>query len=104
MIKTVLKKRDNHISEILVEGHANYDHKGKDIVCAAVSTALIISVNLIEKFKLDHKIDLKVNDGYFKLQTKDVDLTIDTILSNLEYSLDDLEKQYPIYIKIKKEG
>jgi len=104
MIKVELKKTNDHISNITVSGHANYDKKGKDIVCAAVSTALILTANAISKFKLDHKTDLKVNDGYFELKVNNKDEIINNLLLNLEYSLIDLEKQYPIYIKIKKEG
>jgi uncharacterized protein YsxB (DUF464 family) len=104
MIKTVFKKSDDEFRELLVTGHANYDKKGKDIVCAAVSTAIIMTVNMISEFKLDQEIDLTIKEGYFKLIVKNQNENIKKILNNLEYSLVDLEKQYPIYIKIKKEG
>ena len=47
MIKVIVKKRDNKISQIVVKGHANYDTFGKDIVCASVSTMMITTINCI---------------------------------------------------------
>jgi len=48
MIK--IEVTNNHIS---ILGHANYDDYGKDIVCAAVSTTVITSVEAIAKFDID---------------------------------------------------
>lgn len=36
-----------------IEGHALYDHKGKDIVCAAVSILAINTVNAVEELTED---------------------------------------------------
>ena len=47
MIK-VLKKG----SIIKISGHANYDEKGKDIVCASVSSIVITTINAI--IEIDH--------------------------------------------------
>jgi uncharacterized protein YsxB (DUF464 family) len=38
-----------------VEGHAEYDRKGKDIVCSAVSMLYINLVNSLENFTHDDK-------------------------------------------------
>ena len=40
MIKVVIKE-----DIITISGHANYDEYGKDIVCAAVSSTVITTVN-----------------------------------------------------------
>ena len=45
MIKVKLTKNNNYYKRIIITGHANYDDFGKDIVCAAVSSTVITSVN-----------------------------------------------------------
>ena len=45
MIKVKLLKNDNDLEKIVIKGHAMYDDFGKDIVCAAVSSTVITSVN-----------------------------------------------------------
>jgi uncharacterized protein len=95
---------NNEILEIIVKGHANYKAKGEDIVCAAVSTATILTANAIEHLKLNHLIDLDVSEGYFKLSLLKENDIVSGLIKNLEYSLHDLEKQYPKYIKNQKEG
>ncbi len=104
MIKTKFSYTNGKLTEISVKGHANYAVVGRDIVCAAVSTATLITANAIEHLKLDHKIDLMVGQGDFRLtQIKD-DNTVLALMKNLEFSLLDLQKQYPKYMKNQKEG
>jgi uncharacterized protein YsxB (DUF464 family) len=95
---------NNQFKEIIVKGHANYKAKGEDIVCAAVSTATILTANAIEHLSLDHLIDLDVSEGYFKLSLLKENDIVSGLIKNLEYTLHDLEKQYPKYIKNQKEG
>ena len=95
MIKIDLRKNTLNY-EIIVKGHALFDDYGKDIVCASVSTALIMSANLIEKFGIN--ADIKKQKRYFKLNVINSDVT-KKIIENLEYTLKDLELQFPKNIK-----
>jgi uncharacterized protein YsxB (DUF464 family) len=45
-----------------------------------------------------------VEEGYFLVEVKENSSTITAILDNLIWTLEELEIQYPKYIKIKKEG
>ena len=45
MIKVKLTKKGDIYKHITITGHALYDDFGKDIVCAAVSSAVITSIN-----------------------------------------------------------
>lgn len=99
---TVTIKNDPYT--IKVSGHANYEESGKDIVCSSVSTAVILSSNLIERFGDGEFVEVKVSDGYFNLTVNYFTQPIKTILDNLVWTLEELKKQYPKYIKIKKEG
>ncbi len=95
---------NNQVKQIIVKGHANYKAKGEDIVCAAVSTATILTANAIEHLDLDQHIDLEVSEGYFKLSLIKENDIVSGLLKNLEYTLHELEIQYPKYIKNQKEG
>ena len=93
-------KRKDKEATLEVQGHANYSGYGTDIVCASISTACIFTANLIEKLKLSYNIiDLVCEEGYFRLQVKTTDLTANAIFENLEYTLEEISKQYPKNLK-----
>lgn len=98
MIKFKFYKTNNKINEVKIKGHALSDVKGKDIVCASVSTALILSTNLIIRFKQKENINFNLDEGYFNLKVIKETKEIENILLNLYYSLKELEKDYPKYI------
>ena len=92
------------IKKIVISGHAEYAPKGEDIVCASVSTAIIMTVNQIEIFDLLKNVALKIEEGYFQIEVlKDNDI-INKLLINLEYTLNDLEINFKKYIKKTKEA
>lgn len=85
---------------VIVQGHAGYADYGHDIVCASISTACIMSANLIERLNLKTDIiDLQCEEGYFRLEVKTSNFVADTVIENLIATLDELQKQYPKYIK-----
>lgn len=87
---------------IEVKGHAGYADYGHDIVCASISTACIITANLIDKLDLRYNIlDLVCDEGYFRLQIKTTDNVTLSIFENLAETLDSLQAQYPKYVKMK---
>lgn len=94
----IISQGDLYIVEI--KGHSGYDDKGYDIVCASISTAIYMTRNIIEQIEPSYNLSsIKLDDGYayfevssnYKLATK--------ALSALEFALNDLEKQFPEYIK-----
>jgi uncharacterized protein YsxB (DUF464 family) len=104
MITARYKKIDGRMRSVTVSGHAQYKRHGQDIVCAAVSAATLVTANAIEHLALNHLIDLTVDEGYFNLVLKESNDIIEKLLDNLEYTLNDFEKQYPKYMKNQKEG
>lgn len=97
MIKVNINK--NHIE---IKGHAMYDDIGKDIVCAAVSTIVITTINAILRFD-ENAINYKDSDGYISIDIiKDSNIT-NTLILNMIELLKDLEKQYKKNIKINEE-
>ncbi|RJX26785.1 MAG: ribosomal-processing cysteine protease Prp [Acholeplasma sp.] len=104
MITAKYQIKDGLIQKITVSGHAHYKKAGQDIVCAAVSAATLVTANAIEHLGLNQFVDLAVDDGYFKIELKEENQTIQALFENLKYTLTDFEKQYPKYMKNQKEG
>lgn len=97
MIKVNIK--NNHIE---IKGHAMYDDMGKDIVCAAVSTIVITTINAIIRFDKE-AIKYEEKDGYISIDVlKDTNIT-NTLILNMIELLKELEKQYKKNIKINEE-
>jgi uncharacterized protein YsxB (DUF464 family) len=101
MIEYFFKKEKNIIKQIEIKGHALYSVKNKDIVCASVSTTIIMTINAIKLFGLQKKVAFQLKKGYFLLNLLDKDEIINHLLTNLEYSLKDLNKNYSKYLQEK---
>mgnify|MGYP004498883645 CR=1 FL=1 len=82
-------------------GHADYDDYGRDIVCAAVSSAALLTANTISeiiKVPADASIDGK--DGMkFKISENNANLCRDVLLGFKLHMLS-LEEQYPKNITV----
>ena len=101
MIKVSVKKQNNKVYEIVIKGHAGYDEAGKDIVCAAVSSMAITTVNAI--IRLDESIDYEEKSGLLKIRVlKDTEVN-EKLLDNLVNMLSELVIQYPENIEIRNE-
>ncbi|MDD6572406.1 MAG: ribosomal-processing cysteine protease Prp [Thermoflexaceae bacterium] len=61
MIRVTIYKKNDEIVGFKSEGHAGYDSSGKDIICAAVSTLVINTINSIELLT-DDKDKYEVNE------------------------------------------
>lgn len=94
MIKVELK--DNIIT---IKGHAGYDDKGKDIVCASVSSIVITTINAIIEINPD-AIDYSDLDNEIIIRKLKEDETVNKLLNNMILLLENLEKDYKDYIKI----
>ncbi|MBN3490653.1 ribosomal-processing cysteine protease Prp [Acholeplasma equirhinis] len=103
MIHYTFKKENGYVNEIKVKGHALFGDYGTDIVCASVSTALIMTANAIETLGFKDSIQTKVKSGDFVLKVLRSNATIEGLLQNLIYTLNELEAQYKSHIKNLKE-
>lgn len=102
MIKIKLTKSNNNIIRIVITGHANYNDFGKDIVCAAVSSTVITSVNILLSID-NNSINYDEDNGISINVLKDDNVT-KTIIKVLISNLYELEKAYPKNIQIKEEN
>lgn len=84
-----------------IYGHANYDEKGYDIVCAAVSSAVYMTANMItEIIKVSAEIRTSgFGAMYLKIEENNASLCNDVLLG-LKLHLINLEEQYPENITV----
>ena len=101
MIKIRIKRENKKVYEIVIKGHADYDTLGKDIVCAAVSTMAITTINGI--LSLEDSLDYEENSGLLEIRTKEITDINQKLLENMITMLEELKGQYPKNIEIRNE-
>ena len=98
MIKIKVIYDDSYVKSVRITGHAMYDVKGKDIVCASVSTLAISSINLC--ISLDETaISYKDDEGLLEINVLKKDGVINNVLLNMINMFKELEKDYSKNIK-----
>ena len=102
MVRIKILKNQEKISKITFLGHSMYDKIGKDIVCSAISSIMITTINGIE---LLSKGDVKEKLSKDKVEINVINNNniVDTLLLNMITLLRDLEEQYPKNLKIEEE-
>lgn len=108
MIRINITKEENRYVGFELSGHAQAGEYGQDIVCAAVSSQVILMENSLEQLlqvktlvEADEEaggyIKLSVPNGLNVTQQHDVQL----LLRHLAYALEALATEYPKYIAIQ---
>lgn len=102
MIRIEVTYSDKKIKELLVEGHSNSAEKGKDLICAAVSSIVIGGANAIKNPKCYTFIQ---KDGYFRIveKTSASDHDYQT-LNTMVIQLKTIVEAYPKYVEIVEKG
>jgi uncharacterized protein YsxB (DUF464 family) len=101
MVKVIVKKENDVITNINIKGHALYSDAGKDIVCASISSMLIITVNAIIEFDKDSISYTEENN--FSLTNIKKDNITNKLLNNLVNHFKELELKYNKNINVKEE-
>ena len=102
MIRINVDKENNQIKKITLEGHANYDEYGKDIVCAAVSATYLCTVNAILSFN-NNTIKISSKENLQEIEVINNDDITQKLLTNMIKCLESLQEQYPKNINLDKE-
>lgn len=101
----VITKQDNYIG-YRVEGHAEYDEYGQDIVCAAVST--ISQAILLGLHTLNISIGKGTGDGILEVNAyakdKENQDKVNLLINTLYMTIRDISSQYPLNVQIKMEA
>ena len=97
MINANFKRSGGSLCGFSVSGHSGYADAGSDIVCASVSSAVMLACNLMtDIFKLD--ADISVGSDKISLSLRSGDTGV---LEGLLDHLKALEEEYPENIKVK---
>ena len=96
MIK-VLKNKEN----ISITGHAMYNDYGKDIVCSAVSSIVITTINGILAIN-DKAITYQNTKEGLKIEIKSFDNITLKLIDNMLELLTKLSRDYPKNLEIKE--
>lgn len=101
MIEITIRTNEKSICNgFTINGHAEYNEYGKDIVCAAVSVLVINTINSIEHFTEDRFLANQVEeDGRIEFDmiseiSKESHLLIDSLLLGLHGIQDEYGNQY----------
>lgn len=98
MIEACFRKSGGKFTGFSVTGHAEYDDEGLDIVCAGVSSAVMLTVNTItDVFKI--KADVSEEDNLIALSVSDI--TGGKLVEALYRHLRFLSEDYPENITVK---
>ena len=86
-------------------GHSGYSEEGSDIVCAAVSSATELVINILERFSVDFSLDIREDSAQVlcEIAQNDVNRHKAEIIANVvggyaEY-LEDVSCEYPDYLR-----
>ena len=95
---TFFKNSDKEITGFYSAGHAGYAESGKDIVCASVSSAVQLTVNLLYDFQCVPKVGALGN--LVRCFTNAEPDTADKIINQFLCHLDSIAEEFPRTIKI----
>ena len=99
MITVKIEKEHGYYKSVSVLGHAMYDDYGKDIVCSAVSSIVITTVNAI--LSLDKEsISYMVSKKGLNIKILKQKRVTNVLIHNMIRMLKELEKKYQENIKI----
>ncbi|MBR6337281.1 MAG: ribosomal-processing cysteine protease Prp [Ruminococcus sp.] len=94
------RDRDSRLLGLHISGHAGLAEEGEDVVCAAVSSAVMMTCNTItEVYKINAKVNVEDNDILLKLVSDDKG-DGDRLLLGLMLQLDLISQDYPGTLKI----
>lgn len=99
MIKVKFFKADELITGFEAKGHSMSAPAGEDIICAFVSSAVLMTANTATEI-IGADADIEVNDGYLKFILKSSADSAQDILNGLKLHLTELSNDYPDNIKV----
>ena len=99
MIKVYLTYENEQITDLLVKGHSNSNGKGKDLICASVSS---ITYGLLNRLDLDYNGDCDLIDdpNFTEVKVINNNHDIQVIMKTIVIQLKTIEESYPDNLKI----
>ncbi len=99
MLKAVFTRKNGTLCRCSVKGHAGYAEHGQDIVCAAVSSAVQLTANLLtETFHEDAQVSAKGDTVNIRTGGSDISAKL---LDALYVHLQCISEEFPDTIKFE---
>ena len=99
---------NNIIIGFRMEGHAGFNTKGPDILCASLSTASQMTINgILDWTDLDAEECIKKEDKkegilWFEIPTPCVSVTTSQLFKSFELFIEQLSEQYKGFVKLER--
>lgn len=105
MTKITFYKENGKFTGYSFEGHACFNTKGPDIVCAALSMASQMTANSLEELT-DACVATESYDGLFALEITHEcdDEKVQLLIESLYLAVMNLYEQYPDYMTLSRVG
>ena len=99
MIRVKFLIGNNRLTGFEIKGHAMFAESGKDVVCAAVSSAAYMAANTVTEI-IGAKAKATATDGAMHFEVcEECDKCL-AVLKGFELHMTELSKQYPQNIKV----
>jgi len=99
LIKFTILTGDNYVMAFKVSGHANYDEKGRDIICAAITSAINIVIEILEECDADYSVNYYSENG-IRLQLLHPNETAEITIRSLYNIIYKYEYAYRDYVGV----
>lgn len=99
--------QEKNIWKIVIKGHADYANFGQDIVCAAVSSAVQMTINAITEIVKIKTDKIKVSPAKIEIEINQKDMkntSVQQFMHALVLQIEQIEEEYPKNIKLLKMG
>lgn len=82
-----------------IKGHSGYSDFGSDIVCASVSSSVMLAINTAAEF-FEVELTLDVQDGDISCGIKEISSESDRLFKSLKSHLNEISKEFPKNLKV----
>ena len=100
MIKVKYTYKNNHYVSLNVKGHAEFSEKGKDLVCASVSSIVFGLMNALDE--LNKKVVINELDNEINIVNDSKNSKADDYIELAIFQLKTLEESYEKYVKVER--
>ena len=101
MIRATLLTRESRLCGFEIQGHAGQAEQGRDIVCAAVSSAAYLTANTLTEV-CGCRATVRESEGRLSVRISSEEEAAQIPLQGLRLHLEGLTAQYPQYIQLQQ--
>ncbi|MBE6849045.1 MAG: ribosomal-processing cysteine protease Prp [Ruminococcus sp.] len=99
MTKAVFTRKNGRLCRCSIKGHAGYAEHGQDIVCAAVSSAVQLTANLLTE-TFGENVQVSAKGDTINIRTDGSDISV-KLLEALSVHLQCISEEFPKQIKLE---